>query len=173
MVISLSDMLRISLYQMSEQEVTLKQELEFVGKYLEIMQTRFDGRLRVRLDIDPQALGAYVPTMLLQPLVENSVRHGIDPRAEGGRVEITARREGETLLLSVADNGSGIERGDGPHAPDAGRIGLANTRARLDYLYGPKHSFELHSLPGSGVLVSVSVPFRDNAAEPAIARRAD
>jgi two-component system LytT family sensor kinase len=163
MVISLSDMLRISLYQMSEQEVPLKQELEFVGKYLEIMETRFDGRLSVRLDIDPRALEAYVPTMLLQPLVENSIRHGINPRAQGGRVEISARREDGTLRLSVADDGRGIEFG-GPHASGAAHIGLANTRARLDYLYGPKHSFELRGLPGSGVIVSVSIPFRERPA---------
>jgi two-component system LytT family sensor kinase len=164
MVISLSDMLRISLYQMNEQEVTLRQELGFVGKYLEIMEARFEGRLSVRLDIDPRALEAYVPTMLLQPLVENSIRHGFDPRRGGGRVEISARRDDRTLRLSVADNGCGIERGAGPHAPDAGHIGLANTRARLDYLYGPEHGFELRSLPGSGVMVSVSLPFRESRA---------
>lgn len=164
MLVSLSDMLRASLTQMSVQEVMLKQELEFVGKYLEIMKMRFDDRLSVRMDIDPRALRAYVPTMLLQPLVENSIRHGIDPRGGDGRIEIRATLEDGTLRLVVADNGCGIVQ-DGVHYADAGRVGLTNTRARLDYLYGPEHSFELRNVPGRGASVNIGLPFREDPAE--------
>lgn len=157
MVISLSDLLRLSLSQMDEQEVTLSRELEFVKKYLDVMQARFDGRLDFKMEIDPRALGAYVPTMILQPLVENSIRHGLKPREGGGHIEISATCEGETLRLSVADNGCGVERGDAKDAA-AGHVGLANTRARLDCLYGSRYSFELTSVPGRGVCVRMSIP---------------
>jgi signal transduction histidine kinase len=160
MVVSLSDLLRLSLSQMDEQEVTLARELEFVNKYLDVMQARFDGRLDFRVEIDPQALGAYVPTMILQPLVENSIRHGLKPREAGGHIEISATCEGETLRLSVVDNGCGIERVDAEGAA-AGHVGLANTRARLERLYGWRHRFELTSVPGRGVCVRMSIPFRE------------
>jgi hypothetical protein len=114
---------------MEEQEVTLSRELEFVSKYLDVMQARFDGRLDFRMEIDPRALGAYVPTMILQPLVENSIRHGLKPREGGGHIEISAKCEGETLHLSVADNGRGIERGDADRELDV--------EFALDVLAGP------------------------------------
>ncbi|HEX7313616.1 MAG TPA: histidine kinase [Pyrinomonadaceae bacterium] len=162
MVMNLSGMLRFSLAQMGEQEVPLARELEFVNKYLEVMQERFGGRLNFRMEIDPRALRALVPPMILQPLVENSIRHGLRPREAGGHVEISAGCEGETLHLCVADNGCGIEGVGGVEASAIeGHVGLANTRARLDYLYGKRHRFELTSVPGRGVRVRMSLPLRD------------
>jgi signal transduction histidine kinase len=165
MVINLSDMLRASLYNMSEQEVTLDQELGFTDKYLEILKARFENRLDVRMSIEPQTLKAYVPTMILQPLVENSVRHGISRRPGGGCVEISARREGGMLRLAVFDNGGGVEDRV-ETAPSERRIGLANTQARLRHLYGLNHRLELRSLSGRGAMVSVSLPFRERLTEP-------
>lgn len=171
MVMNLSGMLRFSLTQMGEQEVTLERELEFVNKYVEVMQERFGGRLHIRTEIDPRALRAYVPTMILQPLVENSIRHGLRPRAAGGHVEISSTCDGGTLHLYVADNGCGIEVGGGEASPAAGSIGLANTRARLDCLYGRRHHFELTSVPGRGVRVHMSIPFRDRPSYDALGRK--
>lgn len=159
-VLSLSDLLRQSLSQMDAQEVTLARELEFVNKYLDVMRARFVGRLDFRVDVEPRALHAYVPTMILQPLVENSIRHGLKPREAGGHIEISAACEGGTLRLSVADNGRGIEHGDS-EGSEGGHLGLANTRARLEQLYGARHSFELKSVPGRGVCVRMSIPFRE------------
>jgi signal transduction histidine kinase len=163
-IISLSDLLRLSLSRMEEQEATLADELEFVNKYLDVMRARFDGRLDFHVEIEPRALRAYVPVMILQPLVENSIRHGLKPREAGGHIEISASREGETLHLSVADNGCGIEGGTETGGAAAGHVGLANTRARLECLYGPRHSFELASVPGRGVRVRMSIPFRERPA---------
>jgi signal transduction histidine kinase len=164
-LIGLGDLLRLGLTRMDEQEVTLARELEFVGKYLDVMQARFDGRLVFKLGIDPRALGAYVPVMILQPLVENSIRHGLKPRESGGHVEITAARAGGALHLCVVDNGCGIEEGgDADGAASAGHVGLANTRARLGYLYGDRHSFELTSVPGRGVRIRMVLPFRESPA---------
>jgi Putative regulator of cell autolysis len=164
MVINLSDMLRVSLYNMSEQEVTLKQELEFINKYLEIMKARFEDRLDVRMNIEPQTLRAYVPAMILQPLVENSIRHGIMPRDEGGHLEIKAMCMDGMLHILVIDNGNGIQATD-KIVVSQSSIGLGNTRARLHYLYGSQHHFELNNLPGSGVTVRLSIPFHERLTE--------
>lgn len=164
MVINLSDMLRISLYNMSEQEITLKQELEFVDRYLQIMKTRFEERLEFRMNIDPQTLKAYVPAMILQPLVENSIHHGISPREKGGHIEIKTIRAGGMLHILIIDDGNGIEASD-KRGLSRGNIGLSNTRARLYYLYGSQHHFELDNLPGCGVTVRLSIPFHEHLTE--------
>ena len=103
----LSDLLRLTLDRIGTQQVTLKDELDFLQKYLEIERTRFGDRLQVHIDIDPDTLDAAVPNLLLQPLVENAIRHGIAPKIGGGRVDISARREGDDLCLVVRDNGVG------------------------------------------------------------------
>jgi LytS/YehU family sensor histidine kinase len=164
MVINLSEMLRVSLYSMSEQEVTLKQELEFVNRYLEIMKARFENRLQVCMNIDPQTLRAYVPTMILQPLIENSIRHGLSSRARGGSIEIRALHSAGMLHVSVIDDGNGIPA-SAHSVGNRKRIGLVNTRARLHYLYGSRHHFELCNLPGCGVTVRLSIPFRERHPE--------
>ena len=158
MVIQLSDMLRLSLDTIGVEEVPLKQELDFVQRYLAIEQTRFRDRLAVRMEIAPETLDAPVPSMLLQPLVENAIRHGIAPLARGGSIAIAAQREGTSLHLQVSDDGRGISE-NGANGGDRKRLGLANTRARLERLYGSDaFSFEMRSAPGGGAVVSLKIP---------------
>lgn len=170
-VIDLSEMLRISLYQMYEQEVTLRQELEFVERYVGIMKMRFENQLEVQMNIDPRTLAAYVPAMTLQPLVENSIRHGIIPDERDGHIEIRARQEDGMLHLSVIDDGCGMEEGSEIPAAQGG-VGLSNIRERLNLMYGAQHRFELSSAPERGVTVNISFPFRESPLENADAKHA-
>jgi sensor histidine kinase YesM len=163
MLTRLSDLLRLTLDNAGGQEVTLKQELEFLGRYLEIEQIRFEDRLTVKMEIDPETLDAQVPNLLLQPLVENAIRHGIALRSEPGRIEIRARRENGMLQLHVRDDGPGLPAGQA--APAREGIGLANTRARLQQLHGAAHRFELSNADDGGFLVSLAVPFRFSNSE--------
>ena len=158
MITDLGELLRLSLENVGVQEVPLYQELDFLKKYLEIEQTRFHDRLRVEMEIDPQALDAAVPNMILQPLVENAVRHGIAPRASGGRVVIGAARENGTLHLRVRDDGCGPPGGD-PASLKEG-VGLSNTRARLKHLYGAAHQFHLQGANDGGMCVDFTIPYR-------------
>ena len=160
MVTQLSEMLRISLDRVGVQEVTLRQELEFLEKYLEIERTRFQDRLRVEVRVGPEALGACVPNMILQPIVENAVRHGIAPRSQGGRIEISARREDGLLRLAVSDDGRGTDEPVEALAAKGG-VGLSNTRERLARLYGDRHSFALRSSAGLGMTVTLAIPYRE------------
>ena len=161
MVIQLSDMLRVSLDSIGVQEIPLEQELEFLRRYLDIEETRFRDRLRIRMDVDPGTLGAYVPNMILQPLVENAIRHGISPLSRGGSIDIRARRNGETLSLQICDDGRGLPT-NGEHASRGNGVGLANTRARLTQLYGVgRFELDVESVPDAGVAVSVTIPLRE------------
>jgi signal transduction histidine kinase len=160
MIARLGDLLRSSLESAGQQEVPLRQELEFVQPYLEIEQARLGPRLRVRLDIAPDVRDAWVPNLVLQPLIENAIRHGIAARAEGGTISVRAWRGGGQLHLEVADDGPGLAK---PPAHVGHGIGLANTRARLAQLYGDAHRFELRSMAGQGLVVALSLPFRDEA----------
>jgi two-component system, LytTR family, sensor kinase len=165
MITRLSDLLRLTLENVGAQETSLRQELEFLERYLEIEQTRFRDRLHVKMEIEPEALDARVPNLILQPLVENAVRHGIAPHAAPGLIEISARLKENKLELQVSDNGAGL--------PDARRaqikegVGLANTRARLDQLYGADYFFDLSNRDKGGLVVNLTIPFRveerDNA----------
>ena len=152
----LGDLLRLSLQHSGRQEVMLRQELEFVERYLEIQQTRFQDRLTVRYDADPEALDALVPTLVLQPLVENAVRHAIEPRAGPGHLDIRVRKHDARLSLQVADDGPGL----GAAGLSGSGIGLANTRARLEQLYGKEHSFTLANGPSGGLVVTLEIPYR-------------
>jgi hypothetical protein len=156
MIVLLSDLLRRALQEMGGQEVALREEVEFLDRYLEIEHVRFPDRLRVVREIQPESLGALVPTLLLHPLVENAIRHGVSRRAQGGCLGIRARRVGGRLELRVWDDGP---EGAAADAPSSG-IGLANTRARLEHLYGAAHRFELRRMHEGGMEVSVSLPFR-------------
>src|SRR6516165_534816 len=163
MIARLGDLLRTTLDNANQQEVPFKQELGFIQPYLEIEKARLGPRLTVDLEIDPAALDAQVPNLILQPLVENAIRHGIAPRAEPGRVEISARRDNGLLHLAVADSGPGLQ------APTAGLsgIGLSNTRARLEQLYGPEHRLDLTTSALGGLRVGIAIPFQDAGREAA------
>ncbi|MEO6392899.1 MAG: histidine kinase [Pyrinomonadaceae bacterium] len=158
MITNLSDLLRISLDNVGVQEVPLQQELDFLNKYLEIEQTRFQDRLQLSLEIDADTLDASVPNMILQPLVENAIKHGIGPRSSGGRIEIAAHRQNGTLHLRVSDDGRGLPHGEQAALREG--VGLANTRARLAHLYGSQHNFELISSPMRGLTLELEIPFR-------------
>jgi two-component system LytT family sensor kinase len=165
-VTRLGDLLRLSLQHSGRQEVMLRQELEFLERYLEIQQTRFRDRLTVHFEADPEALDALVPTLVLQPLVENAVRHAIEPRVAPGRLEVRAWRTDGRLRLEVADDGPGIGMA-GPGVIDAAAIprsasgiGLSNTRARLQQLYGAGHRFALENSSTGGLVVSLEIPYR-------------
>ena len=157
MLAQLSDLLRLTLDRVGTQEVALKEELDFLEKYLEIERTRFGERLEIRMSIDPDTLDAAVPNFLLQPLVENAVRHGIAQKVGGGRVEISARREGDELVLVVRDTGPGLSAAK-LTALNTG-VGLTNTRSRLQHLFGDRHRFEFHEPPDGGLAVRISIPF--------------
>ncbi|MDQ6827379.1 MAG: histidine kinase [Gemmatimonadota bacterium] len=159
MIARLSELLRLSIDLEATQEVTLSRELEILGCYLDIQQMRFQERLQVGLDIDPAARDGMLPTLVLQPLVENAIRHGISQRESGGRIDIVARRVENELRLTISDDGPGISTNS--NGGSSG-VGLANTRARLDNLYGDRHLFELKNGPRGGVTVMLNVPWRDS-----------
>jgi two-component sensor histidine kinase len=163
----LSELLRMSLSSASEQEVTLAKELELLAHYIEIQQIRFQDRLTVSFRIDPEARYALVPNLMLQPLVENAIRHGIAPRAAPGHVVVTATRRDERLELSVVDDGVG-EKPRGEHRDG---VGLGNTRARLLSLYGSDHRFEAGGVASGGFSVRIEIPYRTDAAPKDVARR--
>jgi signal transduction histidine kinase len=158
MLMRLSDLLRIALDQPGVQEVALKDELDFLAKYLEIEQARFGDRLTVRFDVDPITLDAQVPNLILQPLVENSIRHAIAMQVGAGIVEIRASRAGDRLVLEVGDNGPGF--GGRSQPPHGHGVGIANTRSRLEHLYAAEGRLEFGERPGGGLIVRVTVPFK-------------
>ena len=160
MLARLGDLLRVTLEHEETQEVTLREELAFLEPYLEIEQARLEDRLTVVMKIAPETLEARVPHLILQPLVENAIRHGIAARIEPGRVEISATRAPNDglLHLEVRDDGRGVDRG---HAVRTRRgVGLTNIRSRLEQLYNGEHRFELENHAEGGVLVRITLPFR-------------
>jgi two-component system, LytTR family, sensor kinase len=167
MVARLGDLLRIALEHEETQEVTLREELAFLEPYLEIEQARLEHRLTVVMEIAPEVLDARVPHLVLQPLVENAIRHGIAPRIEPGRVVISATRGADDrfLHLEVRDNGPGVDRDT--QAGTRKGVGLANIQSRLEQLYDGEHRFALEDHPEGGVVVRISLPFRraDRGAE--------
>jgi two-component system, LytTR family, sensor kinase len=164
MIARLSDLLRLSLETGGAQLVPLHQELRFLNLYLEIEKTRFEERLAVRFDIEPDAEEALVPNLVFQPLVENSIRHGLALRIGGGCIHIEAKRDGRKLLLRVTDNGNGLSE-DGREG-----IGLGATRGRLERLYGDEQSLLLRNVRSGGVEALITIPFatstEDDAHEP-------
>jgi LytS/YehU family sensor histidine kinase len=152
----LSDVLRQVLRTDEAHETTVAEELEFLEQYLAIEQVRFSDRLRVRIELVPGVAGAAVPRFLLQPLVENAIRHGIARRADAGVIDISARRVGDELVLTVRDDGPGL-----PPEPTKGGVGLSNTRARLAGLYGERATLEVANAEGAGVMVTVRLPYSE------------
>ncbi len=156
MLVRLGELLRRTLDSTGTQEVSLGEELDFLGRYLEIEKTRFGERLSIRMEIAPETRSALVPNLVLQPLVENAIKHGIEPRAKPGEIVIRALAEVGQLHLEVRDNGRG------PVAASNKRegIGLANTRARLRQLYGDQQSMETDGKPNAGFSVRIRLPVR-------------
>jgi sensor histidine kinase YesM len=158
MIARLGDLLRLSLENNDAPEVTLKQEMEFLQRYLAIEQVRFQDRLQVNLEIAPETLDARVPNLILQPIVENAIRHGIAPHSRAGKIDIRAWLDNGVLQLEVQDNGKGI--------PAEGNlyegIGLKNTRSRLEQLYGNNQQLHLQNVDTGGLLVQLCLPFQTN-----------
>jgi two-component system, LytTR family, sensor kinase len=156
MISRLSDLLRLTFDRSGAPGVSLQEELEFLQKYLEIEQTRFQDRLSVRFDIDPDTLDAEVPRLILQPLVENAIKHGVSPKPGNGLVQIASRREGSNLWIEVSDNGVGLSAN--ARARLRSGVGLSNTRDRLECLYGPAHKIDF-SDGSKGLAVRLEIPF--------------
>jgi LytS/YehU family sensor histidine kinase len=155
----LGALLRESLTNSGEHEVRLGRELELLGHYIDIQRIRFQDRLAVDVIVEPGVDGALVPNLLLQPLVENAIRHGIGPRANGGIIEVRVVRHGTQLRLQVTDDGVGAAVGATGTLEREG-IGLGNTRARLHHLYGDAQRMAVTSAPGMGFTVAIELPFR-------------
>jgi two-component system, LytTR family, sensor kinase len=150
----LSDLLRSSLESSTETQVPLAREMEFVQKYLAIMRVRYEDRVESDVQIAPDTVTALVPTLLLQPIVENAIKYGIEPNPNGGKIHIESRRDGNALCLTVTNTGAGF-RGDEEVAEG---IGLSNTRARLRELFGKSASISFSNT--DGVMVQITIPFR-------------
>jgi signal transduction histidine kinase len=164
MLAGLGDLLRGVLEEERPNEVPLREELDFLTRYLAIEQIRAD-RLQVRMDVAPELMDARVPNLILQPLVENAIRHGIARSSAAGLVEIGARRENGSLLLSVRDDGPGLSAGDGREG-----VGLTNTRARLARMYGDAQGLVMENAEGGGTRVTIRLPHRVGGAEEAAER---
>jgi two-component system LytT family sensor kinase len=149
MIARLGDFLRLTLENSGAQEVSLQKELEFLTCYLEIERVRFQDRLTTSVEVEPAALDAPVPNLILQPIVENALRHGIAQTRGPGRVEISAKRANGSLRIQVRDNGPGLAAITRPDDGLREGLGLSNTRARLEQLYGAAHRFELEKIPAA------------------------
>jgi two-component sensor histidine kinase len=160
MIAGLGELLRHTLREDDGQEVPLSRELELTFRYLDIEQARFGDRLQVELQIAPETADAHVPSLLLQPLVENAVRHGVESSTGSGQVVVRVYRDGDALCLDVQDSGNG------PRDEHMGSgIGLSTTRARLEQLYGRDHKLELELAATGGALASVRIPFHTSPTE--------
>jgi two-component system, LytTR family, sensor kinase len=153
----LSDLLRLTLENIGQQEIPLQSELDFLSKYLQIEQTRFADRLVVRFDVQPESLDTLVPNLILQPLVENAIKHGVARKSGPGHIDISAHHEGDKLRMEVRDDGVGLSE-DALTALQKG-IGVSTTRARLQHLFGADYRFEFHR-QAAGLSVVVVVPWQ-------------
>lgn len=152
MTARLGEFLRFTLDSSGANEVPLRREVEFLKSYLEIERIRFQERLTVRFDIDPGTLDCAVPSLILQPIVENAIRHGIASQLVSGQIEISAARQNGTLRLQVRNDGRGLAPGGEE------RVGIRNTKARLRRLYGDRSQFDMVNAPAGGVLVIIEIP---------------
>lgn len=158
MVARLSELLRRVLDEQTPQEVPLAQELEFLDDYLDIQKVRFQGKLDVTLDVPMDLRAAYVPNLILQPIVENAIKHGTSRVRGVGLIHVRARRKGDALALSVRDNGPGW-----PSNGNGEGVGLKNVKARLQELYGDDHTLDLAPAPEGGARVAITLPFHTGA----------
>src|SRR5205085_7447075 len=161
MLEQLGDLLRLSLEHADEQEIPLQKELAFLELYLAVQHVRFEERLDVEMSIEPATLTCLAPTFVLQPLVENAIKHGIASRTARGLVRISAWRENTTLRLQVIDDGPGLP--DGWHLETNQGVGLCNTVKRLEHLYGSAHHISIANRASGGVSVDVSLPLHTAA----------
>jgi two-component system, LytTR family, sensor kinase len=159
MIEQLGAVLRRTLNRGRANEVSLHEELELVGQYLAIEHVRFPDRLRPDLEVDPAVAAAAVPSFIVQHLVENAIRHGIARSAGGGRVRVAVRRDGDTLVITVSDDGPGFDVA----APLPERRGLANTRERLRALYGQQGTLGLERGPAGGTVATLRIPYHEAA----------
>ncbi|HWT03500.1 MAG TPA: histidine kinase [Pyrinomonadaceae bacterium] len=167
MLTRLGDFLQLTLKNSGADEVTLEDELKFTSCYLDIESVSFQDRLTVEMEVEPETLKARVPNLILQPLVENAILHGIMARVGKGRVAIRSSRRDGQLRLEVEDNGPGLQAdSDATRRPKGGR-GFALTRERLEHLYATRHRFLLSDAPGGGLRVTLEIPFSVSAAAPA------
>jgi sensor histidine kinase YesM len=150
-------LLRLTLDRMSDHQVPLRLEVALLERYIEIERIRFEDRLQVDLDIEPGLEEVAVPCLILQPIVENAIRHGIEQRENGGRVTIRIQGTNGRLTLLVTDNGPGLPGGAAALRPREG-VGLSNTRARLQHLYGDRQQLEIGPGPNGGVQVLLQFP---------------
>ncbi|HYI08983.1 MAG TPA: sensor histidine kinase [Thermoanaerobaculia bacterium] len=157
MISRLAELLRHTIESHATDEVPLREELAFLKRYVEIMEIRFQGRLEVGMQIADDVLDALVPNLVLQPIVENALEHGVNRAGGEGRIEITATRDDERLLLSVRDNGAGLD------GENKSGVGLANTRARLEQLYGEEAELTLTAADGGGVCATIALPYHTRA----------
>ena len=157
MITRLGDFLRLTLENSGSMEVTLQQEIEFLNGYLEIERIRFQDRLTTDIRVDPEVLDVRVPNLILQPIVENAMRHAIG-NSTSGRVEVTAAPRNGVLRIEVKDNGPGIEAERLLDSRRGKGLGLANTQARLAGLYGPAARFEMLNNPTGGLVVALEIP---------------
>jgi len=162
MVARLGDLLRLALDDVDAQEVPLWRELDFLRLYLSIEEVRFKDRLRVQIAADPELSDALVPHMVLQPLAENAVRHGLGQSEEAVTIDVRASRRDGAIVLIVADDGPGLQ----PH-PEQPGIGLANTRSRLGRLYGEAADLVAENITPHGARITITLPFRTTREEAA------
>ena len=163
-VVRLADLLRSSLERSGDAEIQLRTELEFVRKYLEIEQIRFQDRLAIEYQIQDDALDALTPPLILQPLVENAIKHGIAPLERDGRVTLSGALHNGSLELTVEDNGPGLS--DDLERRIEERVGLANTRERLRQLYGENQRFEIERPKSGGARVRITIPYHTRREAP-------
>jgi sensor histidine kinase YesM len=166
MITRLGDFLRLTLENSGAQEVTLKQEMEFLTCYLEIERIRFQNRLVTRMDLGELTLLAKVPNLILQPIVENAIRHGIAPRSSPGFIDIAAKQLDGRLRIQVRDNGPGLPEHRTSENQFKKGLGLANTETRLKRLYGADHLFDLSNDPAGGLIVTLEIPFHTDGSAP-------
>ncbi|MGH9642844.1 MAG: sensor histidine kinase, partial [Terriglobales bacterium] len=158
MIVGVSEFLRRATEDSHRAQVTLAEEVEYLQRYLDLQRVRFGDRLQVRIDIPAELLSALVPNLLLQPLVENAVKHGIAKRVAGGRVQVSGRRTDDNMRLSVYNDGSTLP----PDWQATGTgVGLANLRTRLQILHGMDSTLELRRVDVGGAEVVVTLPFRE------------
>ncbi len=156
MIARLSELLRERLAVGEAQETPLDRELDSLERYLDIMRIRFQGNLDVQMEIDPATHSALVPTLILQPVVENAIKHGVAQRSEGGMVTVRTRIDDDALVITVRDNGPGP---DGAAIAQGEGLGVRNTRARLEALYGADQHFVLRAVEGGGAEAEIAIPF--------------